>query len=129
MSAALTARCLCGRVAYDYAGPADTLMVCHCTQCRQSSGSAFTPVVIARREAVRFADASAVTEYESSPGKRRAFCAGCGAPVYSRRDDLPDVLRLRAGLIADLPEPARIERAFRDEAWPWLARIAERDAA
>jgi hypothetical protein len=47
-----------------------------------------------------------LTEYESSPGKVRAFCRRCGSPVYSRRDALPETLRLRIGLL-DEPVASR----------------------
>jgi len=40
-----------------------------------------------------------IREYESSPGTLRAFCSRCGSPLYSRRRDAPDVLRL--GLLDD----------------------------
>lgn len=40
-----------------------------------------------------------ITEFESSPGKKRCFCKVCGSPIYSYRDALPGVLRIRAGLI------------------------------
>jgi hypothetical protein len=45
--------------------------------------------------------------YESSPGKFRYFCGACGSPVYSCRDQLPQVVRIRAGLI-DGPLPVRL---------------------
>ena len=40
---------------------------------------------------------------ESSPGVFRAFCGCCGSPIYSRRPDAPDVLRLRLGILNDDP--------------------------
>ena len=40
-----------------------------------------------------------ITEYESSPGKFRAFCSGCGSPVYSRSVEAPDIVRIRLGLL------------------------------
>ena len=43
--------------------------------------------------------AELIASFESSPGKHRAFCRRCGSPLYSRKDALPGVLRLRAGLI------------------------------
>jgi hypothetical protein len=44
--------------------------------------------------------------YESSPGKYRYFCSACGSPVFSARTALPDVVRVRAGLLDD-PLPVR----------------------
>jgi hypothetical protein len=40
-----------------------------------------------------------LNSYESSPGKQRVFCKVCGSPIYSKRADLPEVLRIRAGTI------------------------------
>lgn len=122
-------RCLCGAVAYTLDATPDTLSLCHCTQCRAANGSIVTPVIVADEADIAFDAPPEVTEYESSPGKYRAFCTTCGAPIYSRRDDLPGVLRLRAGLIAELPEPAVLRQQFREEAWPWLPRLAELLAA
>jgi hypothetical protein len=36
-------------------------------------------------------------EFESSPGKFRAFCARCGSPIYAYLSATPGVLRLRLG--------------------------------
>lgn len=38
-------------------------------------------------------------EYRATPGKARVFCGRCGSPIYSRRDDRPQVRRLRIGTI------------------------------
>ncbi|EBA01350.1 hypothetical protein MELB17_01190 [Marinobacter sp. ELB17] len=37
--------------------------------------------------------------FEASPGKQRVFCSECGSPIYSKKDALPGVLRIRVGLI------------------------------
>ena len=36
-------------------------------------------------------------EYESSPGKFRAFCSGCGSPLYAYLKATSDLIRLRLG--------------------------------
>jgi hypothetical protein len=33
------------------------------------------------------------------PPKARVFCSNCGSPMYSARDDLPSVRRLRLGTV------------------------------
>jgi hypothetical protein len=92
--------CLCGGVRFRITGKLGPAGYCHCTQCRRASGSAFAanaPVRTRYFETTRGADL--VREYESSPGKFRAFCGRCGSPVYSRRDDEPDLRRIRLGSI------------------------------
>ncbi len=82
----LTGSCLCGKVAYAIAGPITGINFCHCRQCRKASGTAFaTNAGVARENFSVLRGQSHLTGYESSPGKRRVFCASCGSPLYSER--------------------------------------------
>jgi hypothetical protein len=40
-----------------------------------------------------------VREFESSPGKFRAFCTNCGSPLYAHLSAAPDVIRIRLGTL------------------------------
>lgn len=76
------------------------ITVCHCVDCRKLQGGAgviAAPITSARVQWT--GGRNLITEYESSPGKKRAFCSRCGTPLYSRRDAAPEVLRLRMGSI------------------------------
>lgn len=115
-----SAACLCGATRYEFSGPVNEVVLCHCSQCRRANGGAFNVAVLADTADVRFLARDKVQEYQSSPGKFRAFCSGCGAPVYSRRDDLPAVLRLRGGLIEALPAPHRLTETHREGGWDWI---------
>lgn len=102
--------CLCGNVRFTIDGLLAPIQVCHCAQCRKAQGGPFAtniPVETARLQFV--AGAEQLRRYESSPGKRRAFCPQCGSPVFSERDSLPGVVRIRAGL---LDEPLEARPAF-----------------
>lgn len=112
--------CLCGAVQYDVGGSLASVVLCHCTQCRRGNGGAFNVGVLVSSDQVVFRSRATLKEYESSPGKLRAFCGDCGSPVYSRRPDTPGILRLRGGLIIDLPAPANLSQSHRDSRWPWL---------
>jgi len=95
-----TASCLCGGVTFRITGELQPIQVCHCVQCRKAQGAPLaTNIPIARADFHLDSGAELLTEYESSPGKKRAFCSRCGSPIYSRRDAQPDALRIRAGLI------------------------------
>ena len=91
------------------AGELGKVTLCHCAQCRraQGYGSAAAPVLAERLLWV--CGAEAVREYESSPGKLRAFCGLCGSPLYSRRPASPTVLRLRLGALDAAPQGIRVE--------------------
>ena len=118
--------CLCGAVQFTYdgelGGKLGAVTICFCAQCRaaQGLGSAVAP---ARAEGLRISQGvESIAEYESSPGKKRAFCRVCGSPLYSRRDDRPELLRLRLGALALAPEGLRIEaQIFTETAPQWTS--------
>ena len=95
-------RCLCGRVRFEIQGAIGPFAYCHCESCRRASGTAF-----AANAPVREADLSwvlgreAIAEYESSAGKFRAFCRGCGSPIYARHVSEPGWVSVRLGLIEE----------------------------
>lgn len=92
--------CLCGAVRYRINGDLGPIVFCHCRQCRKAQGSAFasnSPIRAADFELLSGADA--LRSYRATPLKERVFCGHCGSPLYSRRDDLPAVLRLRLGTL------------------------------
>lgn len=95
-----TGSCLCGGVQFHIDAELEPIQICHCSQCRKAQGAAFatnTPVSSAVFQLISGADL--LTSFESSPGKERVFCSRCGSPIYSKKDTLPGVLRIRAGLI------------------------------
>lgn len=94
--------CLCGGVRYRLTGALPGFEVCHCRQCQRAQGGAFVVVApVASRDFTLLAGATLLTAYRSSGNKERVFCARCGSPLYSRRDDRPDRLRLRVGTLDD----------------------------
>lgn len=92
--------CLCGGVKYEIDGELGPMMFCHCSNCRKANGSAFNAALSVPKASFRFTGGTeTLAEYESSPGVYRVFCRGCGAPLFSRRDSMPDMLRLRVGTL------------------------------
>jgi len=92
--------CLCGAVNYEISGELGPIVFCHCSKCRKASGSAFNAVSpVARRDFRLLSGGDAIAKYESSPGVRLAFCRNCGSSLFSERDSLPDLLRLRLGTL------------------------------
>jgi hypothetical protein len=63
--------------------------------------------------------ADLITEYRSSPDKVRAFCKVCGSPIYSAKDDMPGVLRLRLGTVDTPFVCSDIFHIFTDSKAPW----------
>ncbi|MEP6941259.1 MAG: GFA family protein [Rudaea sp.] len=89
--------CLCGAVRYSVNGDIGPQYWCHCSRCRKAHGSAFAAVA-----PVAAADFSVTSGFESlgdyaSAGLHRMFCKHCGSPLFSRRDSVPDLIRVRIG--------------------------------
>lgn len=105
---ALQGGCLCGAVRYEVAaGALGAIVLCHCGQCRKAQGSAFAAVAPVQAAGFRLlAGADALKAYASSPGKWRSFCGHCGSPIHSRRDGVPEWVRLRIGTL-DTPIASR----------------------
>lgn len=92
--------CLCGGVRYEYRGAIEEISMCHCSMCRKAQGSAY--VAVSPINAVLFTitqGAELLKEYRAVPHKARVFCSHCGSPIFSARDDLPNVKRLRLGTV------------------------------
>lgn len=124
----LVGGCLCGAVRFSYqgalGGDMGAVTVCFCASCRKAQGlaAAVAPVrasgfdVTEGRELIR--------EYQSSPGKWRAFCGACGSPLYSRKADLPDRLRLRLGALDAPPSDLRVDALIHMADRPdWVERM------
>ena len=92
--------CLCGDVRYEVRGELGDFGYCHCTSCRKASGSAFgANAPVDRDRFTLLSGESSLCEFESSPGKLRAFCSRCGSPLYAYLASTPAVLRLRLGAL------------------------------
>ncbi len=90
--------CLCRGVRYEVHGELGDFGHCHCKSCQKASGSAYAanaPVERARFHVVQGREL--IREFESSPGKLRAFCQTCGSPLYAYLTASRDVLRIRLG--------------------------------
>ncbi len=98
--------CLCGTVKYEVRGNLGAAIYCHCSLCRKATATAFaTNAPVAASDFVVIEGESALKAFDSSPGVHRLFCSNCGSPIISRRDSMPDVVRLRLGTL-DTPLPA-----------------------
>jgi hypothetical protein len=94
---------------------------CHCKQCQRASGSAFASNAPVRTSYFAIASGEElVREYESSPGKFRAFCSRCGSPVYSRRTDEPEIRRIRLGTVDGDPDRRPLGHVWVSSKAPWF---------
>lgn len=92
--------CLCGAVTLEVQGPITSIIHCHCSKCRKSSGTAYaTNGFIATADLCIVSGQDQLGAYESAPGKKRHFCRICASPIFSSNAAVPDKLRLRLGIL------------------------------
>lgn len=92
--------CLCGKVRYEVRGNFGQGFYCHCSRCRKASGSAFAAnVLAAAADFVVVSGKESLKDFGTAEGVHRFFCGNCGSPIISRRDSLPDVVRVRMGTL------------------------------
>jgi hypothetical protein len=63
--------------------------------CRKAHGSAFSVNAAVASSAFRVVQgAKLISEYESSPNRRKCFCGRCGSQLFIRRLNRPEVIVL-----------------------------------
>lgn len=95
-----TASCLCNGIQLKISQNISKILVCHCKQCQKAQGAAFVaiaPIEIKNLNIIQGKEL--LSEYYATENKKRVFCSQCASPIYSARLDLPDVIRLRVGII------------------------------
>lgn len=107
----LSGQCLCGQVRISVRGEPLRVGICHCTDCRQESGSAFTFFGI--WPAGQFERVGETSEF-----KGRHFCPRCGARLFCV--DAREA-EIKLGVLSQAPTPL----APSYELWikrrePWL---------
>jgi hypothetical protein len=112
--------CLCRNVQYEIDGELGEFGYCHCTSCRKASGSAHAAnAPVARAQFRLVSGADSLREFESSPGKLRAFCSRCGSPIYAYLTTSAEVLRIRLGTLDTPFEKAPTAHTWVSDKAPW----------
>lgn len=91
----LTGTCRCGRVRISVHGEPDRVGICHCTDCRTESGSAFTFYGV--WPASKFERAGETAEFQG-----RHFCPRCGSRLFSADDREAEI---KLGILSQAPTP------------------------
>jgi len=86
-------KCLCGQVRIAVRGDPLRVGICHCTDCRQESGSAFTFYAV--WPAHEFEHAGDTSEF-----RRQHFCARCGSHLFSVDEQEAEI---KLGILSDAP--------------------------
>ena len=83
MSTRLTGQCMCGSVRFEVTGARDSVTVCHCGQCRRTSGHIWASTQ-AKPDDLTFTKDDGLTWFASSDWAERGFCNLCGSSLFYR---------------------------------------------
>ncbi len=85
-SSAATGACLCGAVRYEVRGPLRSVVACHCTQCRKTSGH-FVCATQCREDDLVVVENRGLAWFQSSAKARRGFCRICGGNLFWKPEE------------------------------------------
>ncbi len=91
----LSGACLCGQVRVSVRGAPLRAGICHCTDCRQESGSAFTFYAI-------WPVAGFERSGETAEFRGRHFCPRCGSRLFSVDEREAEI---KLGILSEAPTP------------------------
>ena len=79
---------------------------CHCTACRQSTGSAYASLMFMKQGDVKITGTPKTYQHKSDTGNvmTKHFCSNCGTPMFTQNSAREGMLGLRAGLINEHEE-------------------------
>ncbi len=92
-------RCECGQVRFEVARVRETVTVCHCSQCRRTSGHLWA-ATSAPFDTLVFKEDRGLTWYASSDIAERGFCQNCGSSLFYRVHQEPGI-GIAAGCLDD----------------------------
>jgi hypothetical protein len=114
--------CLCGNVRYSILREAVLVGVCHCSDCRKFSGSAFSFLVAVEKGAFDLHGAVKTYNSVADSGRliSRSFCPHCGSSLYEESASHPDCMIVNAGTL-DLPTSLSPSiELYAEKALPWI---------
>lgn len=113
--------CHCGAVRYEVSGEPQHVALCHCSDCRKSSGAPMVAWAAFAEDQFRLVQGKPAT-FNSSGSAMRSFCAKCGSGLYYRNAEfLPGIVDIQSATLDDpeaLPPGIHIQIA---ERLGWMA--------
>jgi len=116
------AQCSCGAVTLSLPGPSRLVVACHCIDCQRRSGAPFTVGAFYPTDAVTISGTTKeYTRAADSGGKvHRHFCPNCGSTVYWKASNLPDMIGVAVGAMANPNYPPPFRSIFEQSKHTWV---------
>lgn len=102
------------------------VVACHCLDCQRRTGAPFGVGAFYATEAVTVSGtAKAFTREATSGGKVHSyFCPNCGSTVYWQAENLPSMIAVAVGALADPKSLAPAKSIFEQSKHDWVQMAA-----
>lgn len=117
--------CYCGKITFEAEVDPASVLICHCTDCQEITGTAYR-IVVRATDFKLLSGAPKVWIKTAESGNQRAhsFCADCGSPIYSGAPDGNlDVVSLRTGTLTQRRELEPKKQIWTRSALPFALDI------
>lgn len=95
----VTGRCECGSVRFSLPEVRASVTVCHCSQCRRTSGHVWASTM-APADSLTFETKDGLTWIDSSDFAKRGFCNRCGSSLFYKMQSESEIA-ISAGSLDD----------------------------
>jgi hypothetical protein len=124
MSDPRTGGCQCGTVRYEVAEPPHAIFVCHCTECRKQSASAFGISVFFRSSVFRLLQGMP-KKWSRRTGSGHLldsyFCPECGSRVWDGDKDREEFVCIKGGSLDEALDLGSAVHIWTKRALPGVA--------
>jgi hypothetical protein len=110
--------CECGDIRYEFDAEPLTCYTCHCSDCQNRSGSAFTTAVAIPLASLKITKGQP-TDWQAERGVIK-FCKRCGAHLWVVANIIPDFSLIRSGTLDEPNSFAPVVHIWTDSALPWV---------
>jgi len=117
MAQRLNGSCLCGEVRYTVDDEFRYALICHCSQCRRATGSAFKPFGGIERAKLKVSSGGAIKIF-GDVMTHDAHCKVCGSLLYSIVQE-GTMAHVTYGTLVDPPSLAPQAHIFVGSKAPW----------
>ncbi|KZO94492.1 hypothetical protein CALVIDRAFT_546270 [Calocera viscosa TUFC12733] len=124
-----TGTCLCGESKVEIGPDYDSQILCHCWDCKQTSGSAFSTNVLVPKTEVKITGPFKEFNIKAPSGNTvtRVFCSNCGSALSHKSVAFGDSQAIQTGNFRDFAKvPIGVELFVKDR---WTGIPAVPDAA
>ncbi|TFK33328.1 Mss4-like protein [Crucibulum laeve] len=118
--------CLCGKTTIKLESSHEDQIICHCWDCKQTSGSAFSTNVLAPQKDVKID--GPVKNYDivapSGNTVTRIFCSNCGSAISHKSVAFGDAQAIQTGNFRDFSDVPISTELFAKDRWSGLGPVA-----